>query len=95
MNEPELKAVHAFVSGRVQGVYFRQTTRQVARRLGLVGWVRNLPDGRVEVLAQGPAPQVEQLVEWLWHGPPAAAVSGVESEVVSPDGRLRDFLITN
>ncbi len=86
-------AVHAFVSGMVQGVYFRQSTRQMARRMGLIGWVRNLIDGRVEVWAQGSEAGVDALVDWLWVGPTGAAVSGVESEVVRPDPNLQDFLV--
>ncbi len=90
-----MTAVHAFVTGRVQGVGFRQSTRHRARSLGLIGWVRNLRDGRVEVWAQGPASDVEALVDWLWQGPPAARVRGVESDDVSPDRTLQDFLIVN
>lgn len=88
-----MKAVHAFVSGRVQGVTFRQTCRQQARSLGLVGWVRNLRDGRVEVWAQGDSDACDRLVDWLWAGPPAASVTGVEADTVAPDRTLRDFFI--
>jgi acylphosphatase len=91
----ESLAVRAFVEGRVQGVFFRQQCRQEARRRGLIGWVRNLPDGRVEVWAQGEAGSVEALVEWMWSGPPDAAVTGVESDVVDRDPNLQDFLIIN
>lgn len=87
------KAVHAFVSGRVQAVGYRQTCRQAARSLGLCGWVRNLADGRVEVFAQGPDHGVDRLVDWLWAGPAAAAVVGVESETIAPDVTLTDFFI--
>ncbi|HXG29981.1 MAG TPA: acylphosphatase [Nevskiales bacterium] len=66
------------VSGRVQGVGFRYATLHEAHRLGLSGWVRNLPDGRVEVLAQGAPDRVEALCAWLQRGPPAARVTGVE-----------------
>lgn len=90
-----MRAVHAYVSGRVQGVYYRQMTRQQARHLGLWGWVRNTPDGRVEVWAQGTADAVEQFVDWLWEGPPRASVAGVESEEASWDEALQDFLIVN
>ena len=90
-----MRAVHAYVSGAVQGVFFRQTTRQTARGLGLIGWVRNLPDRRVEVWAQGPADAVERLVDWLWEGPPRARVTGVESDDVEPDESLQDFLVIN
>ena len=70
------------VSGRVQGVFYRASTRNRARELSLTGYARNLPDGRVEVLACGEAQAVQALVDWLWQGPPAAKVSAVEvSEV--------------
>ena len=88
-------AVHALVEGRVQGVFFRQQCRQEARRRGLIGWVRNLPDGRVEAWAQGEAEAVEEFVEWLWTGPPDASVTGVVSDVVERDANLQDFLIVN
>jgi acylphosphatase len=87
------KSVHAYISGQVQQVGYRQDCRQVARSLGLVGWARNLADGRVEVFAQGEADGVDRMVEWLWSGPALALVSGVESDVVAPDRSLRDFFI--
>ena len=90
-----MKAVHAFVSGTVQGVFFRQTCRQIARRHQLLGWVRNLSDGRVEVWAQGDERALEAFVDWLWTGPPRARVGGVESHDVAADDTLQDFLITN
>jgi acylphosphatase len=68
-----------FVSGHVQGVFFRASTRQQAERLGLQGWAVNLPDGRVEVLAVGPPAAVQQLGEWLHAGPPMAKVLAVET----------------
>jgi acylphosphatase len=88
-----MKAVHALVDGRVQGVTYRQATRSTARGLGLVGWVRNLPDGRVEVWAQGEDESVARLVDWLWAGPAGARVAGVESDVVAIDQSLNDFFI--
>jgi acylphosphatase len=66
-----------YVSGRVQGVFFRASTREQARALGVSGYARNLPDGRVEVLACGPDAGVKQLCDWLAQGPPAARVSAV------------------
>lgn len=69
------------VSGRVQGVWYRAATREKALALGLSGWARNLVDGRVEVLALGPAGAVRELELWLWEGPPAAQVSDVVSEI--------------
>jgi len=68
------------VSGRVQGVFYRATTREQARRLGITGHAINLPDGRVEVLACGPADAVEALCDWLLEGPPAARVEAVDCE---------------
>lgn len=68
------------VSGLVQGVWFRQSTADEARRLGLEGWVRNLADGSVEAEAQGARPAVEALVRWCHRGPPAARVEGVDVE---------------
>ncbi len=70
------------VSGRVQGVFYRATTREQARQLGITGHAINLPDGRVEVLACGPAEAVETLCRWLWQGPPAARVESVDCETV-------------
>jgi acylphosphatase len=86
-------AMHAYVSGRVQQVGFRQGCRQMARSLGLYGWVRNLADGRVEVFAQGRPDDLDRLVAWLWSGPSMATVIGVESSMVAPDSTLRDFFI--
>jgi acylphosphatase len=78
-------ARRCYVSGRVQGVFYRASARQRARELGVTGHARNLPDGRVEVLACGPATAVETLCEWLHEGPPAALVSGVVLEHVPPE----------
>jgi acylphosphatase len=73
-----LVARRCFVSGLVQGVFFRASTRQHASVLGIAGYARNLEDGRVEVLAVGEPPAVHQLIEWLHRGPPAARVTRVE-----------------
>lgn len=85
--------MQAFVAGRVQGVGFRQACRQTARHLDLVGWVRNLADGRVELLCQGAPAKVDRLIDWAWTGPSAARVDSVESEVVPANPKLSDFLI--
>jgi len=73
------------VSGRVQGVYFRASTREQALRLGLSGYARNLDDGRVEVLVVGEPSAVDSLIAWLHVGPPAANVSGVSIQEISPE----------
>mgnify|MGYP003573490891 CR=1 FL=1 len=70
------------VGGRVQGVFFRASTREQAVRLGLNGYARNLPDGRVEVMACGTAEAVAQLRDWLRNGPAMAEVTGVACEPV-------------
>jgi len=68
------------VSGKVQGVCFRASTQEQARRLGLRGYVRNLHDGRVEVLAMGTDDAIEALAAWLWQGPPSARVDAVDRQ---------------
>lgn len=69
---------HYLVSGRVQGVGFRAATADAAQRLGVHGWVRNLRDGRVEVLAVGDAETLAKFADWLRQGPPAAAIANIE-----------------
>lgn len=76
----------AIVRGRVQGVGFRYSARDVARRSGVAGWVRNRPDGTVEVHAEGPAAAVEQLLDWLASGPPGASVETVDVTESLPQG---------
>lgn len=71
-------ARHYRVTGRVQGVGFRAATQAKAREIGLAGWVRNCPDGSVELVARGSADAVEALATWLQHGPAAARVDQVE-----------------
>jgi acylphosphatase len=73
-------AIRCLVSGRVQGVNFRSATLSRAEDLALHGWVRNLPDGRVEVVAAGAPSAVGALARWLWEGPPAARVEAVRIE---------------
>ena len=66
------------VSGRVQGVWFRASTRDEARRLGLTGWVRNLPDGRVDAVFEGEEERLRQVLAWCHRGPPGARIDRVE-----------------
>ena len=84
---------HLWISGRVQGVFFRATMQEEAERLGVTGWVRNLPDGRVEAVVEGPEEKVKQLIEWAHHGPPAARVEKVEVKWEQPKGEFRTFSI--
>lgn len=78
--------VRALVSGRVQGVGYRQNTADRAERLGLAGWVRNLADGRVEVWIEGEEGRGRELVDWLWSGPEHARVEAVLLEVRAVQG---------
>jgi acylphosphatase len=77
---------HVFVAGHVQGVYYRASTRDAAREHDLDGWVRNLDDGRVEAVFEGPRATVEELVEWCRTGSPAATVEDVAVEYEPPEG---------
>ena len=86
------RRLHAVVSGRVQGVGFRASAQQVAQRLGLAGWVRNLADGRVELEAEGPAPILDQLLAWLRKGPSLSRVDGVEVDWPPDDAGQRQPL---
>ncbi len=74
----KVETIHLFVSGRVQGVGFRWATRSEASRLGLTGWVRNLPDDRVEIHAEGNSDQIAGFLEWCDTGPGGAQVTAVE-----------------
>lgn len=76
------KGLHCFVAGRVQEVCFRASTQKQANLYGLTGWVRNLPDGQVEVMAFGNEQQLDELKQWLKSGPSLARVSNVESKEV-------------
>jgi acylphosphatase len=73
------------ISGRVQGVFYRQTTREKARALGLSGWVRNMPDGTVEAEARGPRERIDELITWCRQGPPSATVANVMVEWTEDD----------
>ncbi|WP_022872078.1 acylphosphatase [Nesterenkonia alba] len=71
--------VFARITGKVQGVNYRASTRRQAEELGLIGWVRNTSDGAVELLLGGDGPAIDALLRWCHHGPPRAQVSGVET----------------
>jgi acylphosphatase len=90
-----LKQVHLIVRGRVQGVFFRAATQREARRLGLTGWVRNRPDGSVEVTAEGDEGSVRQLLMWAEKGPSAARVEDVQTRWRAYSGDFPDFRITD
>lgn len=82
-----------FISGRVQGVFYREYTRRKAQELGVKGWVRNLPDGRVEAVFEGEDEAVEAMVRWCWEGSPYASVTGVEAKEEAYKGEFDSFEI--
>jgi acylphosphatase len=85
---------HIHVSGLVQGVFFRATTVETAHRIGAIGgWAKNLPDGRVEVVAEGPEENVDALIRWLRRGPPSAKVTAMEVADETPTGEFSDFTV--
>ena len=90
-----LKQVQLFVRGRVQGVYFRASAQREARRLGITGWVRNRPDGSVEIVAEGEEVSIRELYGWAQKGPSAARVERVETRWRSYTGEFPDFRITD
>jgi acylphosphatase len=81
--------VRAVVSGRVQGVWYRESCRREAERLGLAGWVRNRPDGSVEIEAEGERPAVDALVAWARRGPARAVVERMAVDDTPPRGETR------
>ena len=96
MNAPAADAVvraRVRVLGRVQGVFFRVATAEVARENRLEGWVRNLPNNSVEAEFQGPHRNVEDAIEWCRRGPPAAKVAEIRVEWVEPEGSSGGFRI--
>jgi acylphosphatase len=93
MSAEERVRAHVWISGRVQMVYYRGTTQRVASDRGLAGWVRNLPDGRVEALFEGPRTDVQALVDWCHEGPPAARVEHVELRWEPPQDEPPGFRV--
>ncbi len=84
---------HIFISGRVQGVFFRYRTQDVAMDHNVKGWVRNLPDGRVEAVLEGEKDDVEKVIEFCKVGPPGARVTNLEIEWEPYKGEFKNFQI--
>lgn len=87
-----MKRTRVLVSGEVQGVFFRDTCRQMAAEHGVLGWVRNLRDGRVEAVFEGPEDAVDRMVTWARHGPSRAQVTDVTVRAEPPEG-LTSFVV--
>lgn len=81
MESGDREHAHVYVSGQVQGVFFRDSAREKATQLGLAGWVKNLPDGRVEAVFEGEPESVREMIRWCEEGPPHATVEDVEAEL--------------
>jgi acylphosphatase len=88
-----MKRVHVYVSGRVQGVFFRAVTQQTAKDFNLTGWVRNMHDGRVEAVFEGKNEDVDKMLGWCKIGPPSARVEKVVTTEESFTGEFMDFHI--
>jgi len=89
----EKASVHIFVSGRVQGVYFRENARKKAQELGVFGWIRNLIDGRVEAVFEGEKRNVEEIVNWAKRGPIWAKVEDIQINWQDYKGEFNNFEI--
>jgi len=87
----DFKKIHIFVSGRVQCVFFRDNTRRMAKKLDLTGWVRNLDDGRVEIVAEGDIKKLKKLLNWTKKGSLLARVQKVEKECGNFSGQFKEF----
>lgn len=87
------KRVHLFISGRVQGVFFRENTRRKAEKIGINGWVRNLDDGRVEAVFEGEEKKVKEMIEWAKKGPIIAKVAQVDIKEEEYKNEFKDFTI--
>ena len=85
---------HVFVSGQVQGVFFRQSTREKAQISGVTGWVRNLPDERVEAVFEGKEEDVKELVDFCRKGPMGAVITNVDVAFERFTGEFRNFKVT-
>lgn len=92
-NERSRTTINVFVSGKVQGVFFRSTMKSVAETNNVVGWVRNLPNGDVEALVQGDEEDVNRVIEWCKLGPSGANVTNVRSKKVEKAQVFRKFAI--
>ena len=88
-----MKNVHVKISGRVQGVFFRVSTKEKAEQLGIKGWVRNTKDGCVEAVFEGEDHLVDQMIEWCFRGPPQSKVENVEVNEQNPTDSFVNFSI--
>ncbi len=88
-----LKKIHLLISGKVQGVFYRVNTKNKADELGLTGWVKNIPDGKVEVLAEGKEGGLKEFIKWCYNGSKGAKVDKVEVEWRDYENKFDNFKI--
>jgi acylphosphatase len=88
------KRVHVIIRGRVTGVFFRAATQREAKRLGVTGWVKNRPDGSIEIVAEGEEEAIKEIISWANHGPSTARVDNVDVRWRGYTGEFSDFRIT-
>ena len=91
MQSNDQERAHVRISGQVQGVFFRDSTREKAQELNLKGWVKNLPDGSVEALFEGPSEKVREMLGWCEEGPRHASVENVDTDFEDASGDLGGF----
>ena len=91
MQSNDQERAHVQISGQVQGVFFRDSTRQQAEALGLAGWVKNMPDGSVEAVFEGPSEKVREMLRWCEEGPRQASVENVDTDIEDAGGDLSGF----
>ena len=87
------KAVHLLISGKVQGVFYRYTAQKMATRLNLRGWIKNLPNGKVEAVAVGAPSAVDTFIAWCQEGPPGAVVTDVDIEPLDAVPEIDGFSV--
>ena len=91
MHSNDYERAHVRISGQVQGVFFRDSTRQKAEELGLAGWVKNTPDGNVEAVFEGPSEKVREMLRWCEEGPQQASVENVDTDIEDAGGDFTGF----
>ena len=92
--ELRLRRVNVFISGKVQGVFFRQFIQEKAQELGLFGWVRNLSDGRVEASIEGDKEKIDKILTYLEQGSPLSKIKNIEINYEKYQGKFKDFSIS-
>jgi len=88
-----VKRLHLIIKGRVQGVFYRHNAKKKALALNLKGYVKNLDNGDVEIIAEGPEDKLNELIKWCWHGSPFSKVENIEVKWSNPENEYTDFFV--